>query len=98
MNIGKNIKFYRNKLHISQKDLAYKIGVLPKQLSFIENNNEEPSITQLKKISEVLNIPVTYFFIEEKSENSNYPELHSIEKRLKKLAITLSCEAVNSKC
>jgi transcriptional regulator with XRE-family HTH domain len=95
MNLGQNIKFYRIKLHISQKDLAQRIGMLPKQLSLVENNIVEPTITELKNISGVLNIPVTYFFIEE--INNNNPALQSIDKKLRKLAITMSCEASNSK-
>jgi transcriptional regulator with XRE-family HTH domain len=84
------------KLHISQKNLAKMIGLQPKQLSFIENNIIEPTISQLELVSDVLNIPITYFLTDITSKMQKSAKLQSIERRLRKLAVTISKEATNN--
>ena len=52
------IRFYRQREGMTQEDLAEAIGVRRSVISKYENGLIEPSITQLKKISKALHIPI----------------------------------------
>ena len=58
MNIGKRFKTYRVKANLSQLEAAKLIGVKNYQLGNYETNRSEPSITTLKKMSEVYNVSI----------------------------------------
>jgi transcriptional regulator with XRE-family HTH domain len=62
MQIGSNIKTIRTSKKISQKALAYKLGVTPVYLSMIENNAKTPSLTLMEKIAKTLEIPLAILF------------------------------------
>ncbi|MCC8350730.1 helix-turn-helix transcriptional regulator [Bacillus sp. AF23] len=49
---------------LTQKEVALKIGVSPKTYSFIENGGQSVSVSQAKKIADVLDFDWTYFFCE----------------------------------
>lgn len=55
-NVGKNIKKYRKKLKISQKDLAEKLNVSNTWLCKLENGNRNTTIFRLSEIASCLNI------------------------------------------
>lgn len=57
MKIGAIIKKLRTKRKIRQKDFAEKCGISQTYLSQIENDDRNPTISVLEKISEVLSIP-----------------------------------------
>ena len=62
INIGKKIKFYREKLHLTQEKLAEKSGISLDYLGKIEVNINKPGLKTLIKISNALNIPIKNLF------------------------------------
>ncbi|WP_138206390.1 helix-turn-helix domain-containing protein [Haloimpatiens lingqiaonensis] len=61
------IKELRKKKNISQYKLAELMGLNQSQISKIENDKRNLKANELKKISEILEVPVTeLFFSEEK--------------------------------
>ena len=58
MNYGKKFKAYRVRANLSQLEAAKLIGVKNYQLGNYETNRSEPSITTLKKMSEVYNVSI----------------------------------------
>ena len=71
--IGNNIKRFREKLGLSQADIANYCGVSREVLSYYENGNREVSLLHLEKISNYMNIEMEVF-LEENPENIQ-PEL-----------------------
>ena len=58
MSIGKNIKEYREKNKMTQKEISDILGVEPGTISKYENGTIEPNIESLKKLAETFNITV----------------------------------------
>jgi len=58
-NIGETIKKYRLATHMSQMELAGKIGISYQQLQKYEKGINNISISRLKQISEALKIPIS---------------------------------------
>jgi len=56
VNIGKNIRFYRTRKGLSQKELADAIGVAPTQFNRLELGATNFSIITLVKVSKALGI------------------------------------------
>ena len=54
--VGENIRFYREKMHISREDLAELIGVTPRFLADVELGFVGVSLTNIKKLCEVLGV------------------------------------------
>lgn len=52
---------------LTQKELADKLGVSNSTIVNWENGRTEPSLTQLKKISELSGIPMDFIFVPEQS-------------------------------
>jgi transcriptional regulator with XRE-family HTH domain len=59
LNLGKLIKEYRLKNHMTQRQLSTRIGYDDSAVSYYERGKRCPSIPTLKKIAKALNIPVT---------------------------------------
>lgn len=57
-NVGKNIKRIRVARHMSQDDLAIKLGVTRSAVSGWEVGRNEPSIDMLKQIATTLHVSV----------------------------------------
>lgn len=57
MTLGEKIKFNRNKLNLSQEDLANKCNLSRNAIYNYENNKRTPTISTLISIAEVLDIP-----------------------------------------
>lgn len=64
MQIGTNIKIIRIAKNISQKQLAYSLGITTNYLSMVENNQKKPSLTLLEKLAQVLQTPLQNIFAE----------------------------------
>ncbi len=64
MQIGNNIKTIRTKKKLSQKELAFKLGVTPVYLSMIENNAKTPSLNLLERLGKILEIPLALLLSE----------------------------------
>lgn len=53
MKIGSNIKAYREKAGLTQKELAEKLFISPQAISRYENDEVEPNLDMIEKMSEV---------------------------------------------
>jgi transcriptional regulator with XRE-family HTH domain len=86
MYLGKIIKCTRREIGITQADLANKSDITRTYLSQIENNQIRPSISILKNISIILNIPLpVLFFLSLKTSDipfSKRKDFKSINKPL----------------
>jgi transcriptional regulator with XRE-family HTH domain len=59
IKIGENVKKYRNKLGLSQEDLAKKTGVKYTTLTKIESNViKKPSVIIMSKLAKVLGVSI----------------------------------------
>lgn len=67
--LGEHIRNLRKTRNITLKDLALKTGLSIGYLSQIERNLTDPSLSTLRKISSVLDIP-TYLFMDEEPGGS----------------------------
>lgn len=88
MAVGKNIKLFRINANLKQKELAAKLDIEVSYLSLIENEKKEPSLSLLKKISKVLNVPMAMFFWENMEKNEDTTPIG----RLKRLLFELDAE------
>ena len=62
VNIGRQIKFYREIYHLTQEKLAEQSGISLDYLGKIEVNINKPGLKTLIKISNALNIPIKKLF------------------------------------
>lgn len=58
-SVGERISFYRERLKMSQKELADQIGVSPSVVSRYEQSKINPPIDKLDSISQVLGVPIS---------------------------------------
>lgn len=66
MGIGEQIRTARKAAKLTQEQLANKLGVMHSVISKYENDMIEPSITQLGKIAEALDVSIEYLLGYEK--------------------------------
>lgn len=57
INWGRTIKKYREKLHLTQADLAKRVSVTPTYVSAIEHNRKEPSFALITSVSRAFGLP-----------------------------------------
>ncbi len=62
--IGHTIKLLRTVARLKQKDLAEKAGIKANYLSLVEAGRREPSLTVVRAIAKVLDVPVSFLFWE----------------------------------
>jgi transcriptional regulator with XRE-family HTH domain len=60
MNVGTRIKKTRQKLKVTQHELAKAIGVTAQHISAIEQGKREPSLTSLARLAEELGVSIDY--------------------------------------
>ncbi len=65
MNIGERLRFLREQRDISGMALAKQVGVVPSQISKIENGVTNPSFDLLEKICAVFGITMSEFFADD---------------------------------
>lgn len=58
MNFGKNCRKLRERLGLTQSELADKVGVRPPMINFIESGTKIPSLRLSLDIADVLNTTV----------------------------------------
>lgn len=63
-HVGNNIRAIRRRRHMSQVELAEKLGMRPGPVNCIERGKNLPSARVLKKLSEILAVPIDAFFAE----------------------------------
>lgn len=62
MNTGELIKKYRHIAKLSQSTLGERLGISQQQIAQYESGKRTPKLETLRKIAEVLCIPVEYLF------------------------------------
>lgn len=77
MDLGQSLKYFRKKSNLKQKEVCSSIGVVISHLSQVEKNRKEPSLSLLKKLSGLYNVPlpiIWLYALEEKDipEKSKY--------------------------
>ncbi|EJF84977.1 helix-turn-helix domain-containing protein [Bartonella rattimassiliensis] len=78
--IGKKIGFKRKTLQMSQKKLGQHLGVSFQQIQKYQKGLNRLSAGRLKEISEILNVPVSFFYtdiIKKKNTPYHYDEIAS---------------------
>lgn len=58
MNIGKALRYYREKSEYSQEDVAYLLGIKRQTYNHYETGYRLPDIVKLCKIADILHITV----------------------------------------
>jgi len=87
-NIGKSIKFVRIAADLKQGDMADKLGVSQNYLSLIENGKKEPSLSFLRKVSEIFDVPLSFLILEGSEDfESQQPDVDDIYKKLHSLML-----------
>lgn len=62
MGMAKKIKHIRKQFRLTQKELAEKLGVGSSAVSSWERNANNPLMDKLEIMSEMFNLPISYFF------------------------------------
>lgn len=83
MEVGKKLKLARERLKLTQKQLASKIknGIDYSYIGKIERNDQNPSLNIIIKIAEALNIKLEYFFSDKSIEYYLQSETKTNQKR-----------------
>lgn len=83
IQVGNQIRKYRKKRGLSQKDVSKMTGIPYSTYSNYENNNREPSMEQLQKIATALQVSVNDFteigYVMDLIENRLRVELNGME-------------------
>jgi len=74
MDLGMKIKQIRKQKGLTQSSFASLCNITQTYLSQIENNQKEPNMSTLKRISEVLEIPLPILFFLSMDEEDVSPE------------------------
>jgi transcriptional regulator with XRE-family HTH domain len=77
--IGQRVRYLRRKNNLTQKELALKLSISPQQLQKYEKGNNKISASKLQLVSEVLGLPVSDFFIQNKDIINKYSTLNVVE-------------------
>ncbi len=59
--IGKRINYYRKQAHLTQEQLAEKVGLSPKHLSRLESGHHNPYFETIIMIAKELDVPIDAF-------------------------------------
>ena len=84
---GENLKFYRKAKRLSQEQLSEKVDISVKHLSSIERGLNFVSSDLLEKLASSVEIPVCYFFVNEKELFFNESMLNTIDGIIEKKLI-----------
>lgn len=85
MNLGKKLKYLRNKQNLTQKELANKIGVRRATIAGYETKGKEPSYSTLKKLARALNCSIDFLLDNTDQEtNISNDNLHYLTKILQR--------------
>jgi transcriptional regulator with XRE-family HTH domain len=79
-SFGRNLKLYRKEKQLSQEELSEKVDISVKHLSAIERGLTFVSADLLEKLSTCLEIPIFFFFINDKEIYYNGNQLDLIDK------------------
>lgn len=88
MAIGENIRYYRKKLNLSQKELGKKLGgISQQQIGRWENGDKNPKLETQIKIAGALGVPVSQ--LNDSLSWLKEPEYAPLEKKLEQIGYTL---------
>ena len=73
-------------MHLTQEELAGKLGVTPQHISFIEQERGVPSLDLLQKMAEELGVSVDYLLSGKESVAMDLIPAIKADKRLKLIA------------
>lgn len=85
MEIGNRIRELRQKVGLSGRALAIKVGLDPSQINKIEHNINKPSLDALEKICTALGITLSEFFSDTQEQEPLPPEVRQICEKVKRL-------------
>ncbi|MDR0314026.1 MAG: helix-turn-helix domain-containing protein [Treponema sp.] len=81
---GENLKLYRKAKKLSQEQLSEKVDISVKHLSSIERGLNFVSADLLEKLALSVEVPVYYFFVNEKEIIYNDTMLNTIDRIIEK--------------
>jgi transcriptional regulator with XRE-family HTH domain len=88
--IGKTIKFLRIAKGLKQSDLAERVKVSTNYISLIENDKREPSLSFLKELARILDIPVGLLFLElDMSKKEVSPQERDLLMKMRDLMVQI---------
>jgi len=98
MNLGQAMKLMRTASGLRQKEIASRLGVTSNYVSLIENGKRDPSISFLRTLARILNVPVGLFFLWDEtgadSSKRGLDQLRDILARLETMYLFTSRQRV----
>ncbi|WP_246786239.1 helix-turn-helix domain-containing protein [Bartonella taylorii] len=74
ISIGRKIRFRREMLKMSQKQLGHHLSVTFQQIQKYEKGTNRVGAGRLKEIADILDVPLTFFYSDLLTkENASYP-------------------------
>jgi transcriptional regulator with XRE-family HTH domain len=74
------LKKLREATHITQREAAKKIGMMPRTYASYENNEREPNSETLLKLSEFFNVSIDYLLGRNAPKDTNKPNAYEQEQ------------------
>ncbi len=95
--VGKTIKFLRMAKGLTQSEIAQQLNVTANYISLIENDRREPSISFLKDLAEILDVPVGLFFLDsDMSRKDVSPKERALLMRIRDLMLQIEMARLES--
>jgi len=91
---GKNLKYFRKKMKLSQEQLSENVNITVKHLSEIERGIVFASAGLMEKMAKNLDIPIFAFFL---TDNSIYYDNIMLERIKKTIIENIECTMENIK-
>ena len=63
-NFGVNLRKFRKERGLTQYDISHSIGVTQPMISHYENGCQSPTIWQVQRLADSLDIPIAWFFLD----------------------------------
>ncbi len=76
------LKYLRNRDHLSQSELADKLGVAKSTISMYEVGKREPDFETLEAIADLFNVDMNFLLGKSGSENDNYYYLNEETRQI----------------
>jgi transcriptional regulator with XRE-family HTH domain len=90
MNLGQATRLIRTASGLRQNEIAKRLHVTANYISLVENGKREPSVSFLRELARVFNVPVSFFFLWEetgKSDKRNVDHLRDIVAQLESMYV-----------
>lgn len=72
MNLGQATKLMRTASGLKQSQIARRLGVTANYVSLVENGRREPSLSFLRQLAGIFDVPVGVFFLWEESAGKSH--------------------------